>query len=257
MRARKRFGQHFLADATIVRRIIDAIDPQPGQALVEIGPGHGVLTHALLGRCERLRSIEIDRDLAAELRVDPRFGGRLDVIEADALSVDFGALQGTGAKLRLVGNLPYNISTPLLFHVLEQRAAIADAHFMLQKEVVARMAAPPGSRTYGRLSVMLAPYCRVEALFDVAPGAFRPPPKVTSSLVRLIPHAAPPFAIDDPAIFARVVSAAFSQRRKKLRNALGELASPGQLSEAGIDPDDRAERIPAAAFAALANRMPR
>jgi 16S rRNA (adenine1518-N6/adenine1519-N6)-dimethyltransferase len=225
--------------------------------MLEIGPGHGVLTRALLERCERLRAVELDRDLAAELRVDSRFGGRLDVIEADALNVDFRELRGAGAKLRLVGNLPYNISTPLLFHVLEQHDAIADAHFMLQKEVVARMAAPPGSKTYGRLSVMLAPHCRVEALFDVAPSAFRPPPRVTSSIVRLIPHAAPPFLIDDPKVFARVVSAAFSQRRKKLRNALGELASPGQLSAAGIDPDDRAERIPAAAFAELANRMPR
>jgi 16S rRNA (adenine1518-N6/adenine1519-N6)-dimethyltransferase len=255
MRARKRFGQHFLRDEGVVARIVAAIDPQPDDILVEIGPGHGVLTRALLERCTRLRAIEIDRDLARELTANLASGGRLEVLTADVLTVDFRALRGTGPKLRLVGNLPYNISTPLLFHLLDQHDAIADAHFMLQKEVVARMAAPPGSRTYGRLTVMLAPHCRVEPLFDVGPAAFRPPPKVTSTVARLIPHPRPPFEITDPAVFARVVAAAFSQRRKTLRNALSALASPELMREVGIDPGDRPERIAPGQFAALANHL--
>lgn len=255
MRARKRFGQHFLADPSVIRRIVAAIDPKPGEAVVEIGPGHGVLTRALIGRCERLRAIEIDRDLAAELAGDCSLGQSVEVLNVDVLDVDFRHLRGDGPKLRLVGNLPYNISTPLMFHVLDQHDAIADAHFMLQKEVVARMAAAPGSRIYGRLTVMLSPHCQVQALFDVPPGAFRPAPKVTSTVARLIPHATPPFRIADPRRFAQVVAAAFSQRRKTLRNALHDLASPAQLEASGIDPSLRAERIAPAQFAALANAL--
>ncbi|HZF16799.1 MAG TPA: 16S rRNA (adenine(1518)-N(6)/adenine(1519)-N(6))-dimethyltransferase RsmA [Steroidobacteraceae bacterium] len=255
MRARKRFGQHFLREPGVVARIVAAIDPRPDDALVEIGPGRGVLTYPLLERTKRLRAIEIDRDLAAELDADPSTQGRLEILPVDVLSVDFRALRGSGPKLRLVGNLPYNISTPLIFHLLTQHDAIADAHFMLQKEVVARMAAAPGNKTYGRLTVMLAPYCRVEPLFDVAPGAFRPAPQVTSTVARILPHATPPFVIDDPSVFARVVAAAFSQRRKKLSNALGAVASVELMTAAGIDPNDRAERIAPAQFAALANRL--
>jgi 16S rRNA (adenine1518-N6/adenine1519-N6)-dimethyltransferase len=255
MRPRKRFAQHFLVDPAVVERIVAAIDPKPGDALVEIGPGRGVLTGPLLKRCGRLRVIEIDRDLAAALANHPPAGGELEVLPVDVLNVDFKALRGAGPRLRVVGNLPYNISTPLLFHLLAQRDAIADMHFMLQKEVVERMAAVPGSKAYGRLTVMLAPHCTVESLFDVGPRAFRPPPRVTSSVARLKPHRSPPFAIDDDALFARVVAAAFSQRRKTLRNALRELASVETLAAAGIDASLRAERVSPAQFAGLANLL--
>ena len=255
MRPRQRFGQHFLTDQAVVDRIVAAIDPKPGDALVEIGPGRGVLTKPLLQRCGRVRVIEIDHDLAAALANDPAAGGELEVLPVDVLNVDFKALRGSGPRLRVVGNLPYNISTPLLFHLLAARDAIADMHFMLQKEVVERMAATPGSRVYGRLTVMLAPHCTVESLFDVGPRAFRPPPQVTSSVVRLVPHRSPPFTIDDTALYARVVAAAFSQRRKTLRNALRELASVETLAEAGIDASLRAERISPGQFARLANHL--
>jgi 16S rRNA (adenine1518-N6/adenine1519-N6)-dimethyltransferase len=177
------------------------------------------------------------------------------VLPVDVLSVDFRGLRGSGPRLRLVGNLPYNISTPLLFHLLAQRDAIADMHFMLQKELVQRMAAAPGSKTYGRLTVMLAPHCTVEALFDVGPAAFRPPPKVTSTVARLVPHRSPPFPIDDEALFARIVAAAFSQRRKTLRNALRAIASPEVMAEVGIDANLRAERVAPRQYAALANQL--
>jgi 16S rRNA (adenine1518-N6/adenine1519-N6)-dimethyltransferase len=256
MRARKRFGQHFLRDDAVVARIVAAIDPQPDDALIEIGPGHGVLTFPLLRRCGRLRAIEIDRNLADALARDPRAGGRLEVLTADVLTVDFGTLRGSGPRLRLVGNLPYNISTPLLFHLLAERDAIADMHFMLQREVVERMAAAPGSKAYGRLTVMLAPHCTVESLFDVGPAAFRPQPKVTSSVVRLVPHRTPPFPVNNQALFASLVAAAFSQRRKTLRNALQGIASPELMAHAGIDASLRAERIAPGLFAALANLLP-
>jgi 16S rRNA (adenine1518-N6/adenine1519-N6)-dimethyltransferase len=255
MRARKRFGQHFLHDESVIARIVAAVDPQPADVLIEIGPGHGALTRALLERCTRLRAIEIDRDLARELRTLFAASGAVEIIEADVLTVDFRALRGSGPRLRLVGNLPYNISTPLIFHLLGAHDAFSDAHFMLQKEVVARMAARPGSKTYGRLTVMLAPYCRVEPLFDVPPSAFRPPPKVTSTVARLIPHTTPPFKVKDPALFAHVVAAAFSQRRKTLRNALRAVAEPALMSEVGIDPGDRPERIAPEQYAALSNTL--
>lgn len=257
MRPRKRFGQHFLADLSVVQRIVDAIDPKPGEALVEIGAGRGVLTEPLLKRCGRLRAIEIDHYLAAALASNPPAGGELEVLPVDVLNVDFRALRGTGPRLRVVGNLPYNISTPLLFHLLAERDAILDMHFMLQKEVVERMAAVPGSKAYGRLTVMLAPHCTVQSLFDVGPRAFRPPPQVTSSVARLVPHRSPPFIIDDETLFARVVAAAFSQRRKTLRNALRELATVETLAAAGIDASLRAERISPAQFAGLANHLSR
>jgi 16S rRNA (adenine1518-N6/adenine1519-N6)-dimethyltransferase len=255
VRARKRFGQHFLHDPAVIGRIVAAIDPRPGDALVEIGPGQGALTLPLLRRCHRLRAIEIDRDLAAALAQAAHGLGELEILALDVLTVDFAALRGSGPRLRLVGNLPYNISTPILFHLLGARAAIADMHFMLQKEVVERMAASPGSGAYGRLTVMLAPHCSVRPLFDVGPGAFRPAPKVTSSVVRLVPHRAPPFAVHDDAAFARVVAAAFSQRRKTLRNALRTVVPAGLLDELGIDPGLRPERLAPADYAAIANRL--
>jgi 16S rRNA (adenine1518-N6/adenine1519-N6)-dimethyltransferase len=251
-RARKRFGQHFLHDPGVIARIVAAIDPQPGERLVEIGPGLGALTLPLLERAGRLEVVELDRDVIPRLAERARGHGELVIHEADALEFDFAALAGPGPRLRLCGNLPYNISTPLLFHLLESQAAIEDMHFMLQKEVVARMAASPGSKVYGRLTVMLAVHCSVERLFDVGPGAFRPPPRVDSAVVRLVPHASAPFPVADPVRFAAVVSAAFGQRRKTLRNALGGLVDPAGFTAAGVDPGRRAETLAPREFALLA-----
>lgn len=253
-RPRKRFGQHFLHDATVIARIVDAIDPRAGERIVEIGPGRGALTAALLDRVDRLEAIEIDRDLAGDLGA--RFGrARLEVLQADVLDVDFTALRGDGPTLRLVGNLPYNISTPLLFHLLTHAAAIRDMHFMLQKEVVDRMAASPGSKIYGRLTVMLAPRIRVEPLFSVGAGAFRPAPRVESAVVRLTPLRAAPFDIGEPRRFEQVVRAAFAQRRKTLRNSLKGIVDEAAFRRLGIDPNDRAERLSPTQFAALASAL--
>ncbi len=254
-RPRKRFGQNFLHDAGVIRRIVECIRPTTGQTLVEIGPGRGALTAPLLEQLVHLDVIEIDRDLVAGLRAAYP-SGRLCVHEADALKFDFTALSAErGAALRLVGNLPYNISTPLLFHVLTQAGAIDDMHFMLQKEVVQRMAAAAGGKDYGRLSVMLAWRCRVQALFDIAPGAFTPAPQVTSSLVRLIPHATPPFEVGDPGVFRDLVTRAFTQRRKTLRNALGKQVPAETLEELGIDPGLRPQMLSPSDFAAIARAL--
>jgi 16S rRNA (adenine1518-N6/adenine1519-N6)-dimethyltransferase len=250
--ARKRFGQHFLHDPGVLRRIVDAVDPKPGQRLVEIGPGRGALTAPLLARSGRLEVIEIDRDLAARLRAGAAGPGELVVHEGDVLDVDFAALRGDGPPLRVCGNLPYNISTPLLFHLLESRPAIADMHFMLQKEVVDRIVAPPGGKTYGRLTVMIAAACAATALFRVGRGAFQPPPAVDSAVIRLVPHAADPFPLPDRDRFARVVAAAFSMRRKTLRNSLRGLVDAAQFAAAGVDADRRPETLAPAEFARLA-----
>ena len=254
-RPRKRFGQHFLHDPRVVAGILRAMDPRPGQTVVEIGPGLGALTLPLLERLGELHVVELDRDLVPELEARAAGRGRLHVHQADATRFDFAALAPPGGRIRVVGNLPYNVSTPLLFHLLDQLAAIEDMHLMLQKEVVQRMAASPGGKDYGRLSVMVQWRCAVEPLFHVGPGAFRPPPKVTSTVVRLVPHARPPFEVRDPALFARVVAAAFSQRRKTLRNALASLAPPERIAAAGLDPGDRPERVPPEGFARLANLL--
>jgi 16S rRNA (adenine1518-N6/adenine1519-N6)-dimethyltransferase len=251
-RARKRFGQHFLHDPGVLRRIVEAIDPRPDERIVEIGPGRGALTLPLLERCGRLEVIEIDRDLAAHLPGLAAGRGELVVHEADVLDVDFAALHGGGQRLRVCGNLPYNISTPLLFRLLESRAVIADMHFMLQKEVVDRMVAPPGGKEYGRLTVMLAAACRAQALFRVGRGAFQPPPAVDSAVVRLVPHLGDPFPLPDPVRFARVVAAAFSKRRKTLRNSLRGLIDAQQIAAAGIDAERRPETLAPAEFARLA-----
>lgn len=250
--ARKRFGQHFLHDPAVLNRIVDAVDPRPGDNLVEIGPGRGALTELLLARTDRLLAIEIDRDLAPMLR--ERFGPALDLIENDALRVDYAALAESG-PLRLVGNLPYNISSPLLFALLASDAVIVDMHFMLQKEVVARIAAAPGTRDYGRLSAAVAARADAEVLFTVGPGAFKPPPRVNSAVVRLRPRPAP-FPLPDLAAYDRVVTAAFGQRRKTLRNALADLLDADSIVDAGVDPGIRAERVTPAQFAALAARLP-
>ncbi|MEM9056826.1 MAG: 16S rRNA (adenine(1518)-N(6)/adenine(1519)-N(6))-dimethyltransferase RsmA [Pseudomonadota bacterium] len=252
-RPRKRFGQHFLTDTAVIDRLVAAIDPQPGQTVVEIGPGTGAMTVPLAARCDALTVVELDRDLARTLAERTGLGERLIVHNADALSFDFCSLASAGRRLRLTGNLPYNISTPLLFHLTTQLVCIDDMHFMLQREVVQRMAANAGDKHYGRLSIMLAQHCAVEALFDIAPDAFRPPPKVHSSFVRVTPLAAPPFAVHDQTLFAATVSQAFSMRRKTLRNALRGIATAAELEGLGLDPSARPETLPPASFAAIAN----
>ena len=254
MRARKRFGQHFLHDSTVIARILSAINPQRDEHIVEIGPGLGAITLPLLEKVVELDVIEIDRDAIRELRERSAHSTTLHIHEADALTFDFAALR-PGSKLRIVGNLPYNISTPLLFRLLEFLPHIRDMHFMLQKEVVERIAASPGDDAYGRLTVMLAPYVKPQILFDIGPGAFRPPPKVVSTFFRLVPHERTPFVIQDRSHYARVVAAAFAQRRKTLRNALKNLLDENEIRAAGIDPSLRGEVISPAGFAALAAKM--
>jgi 16S rRNA (adenine1518-N6/adenine1519-N6)-dimethyltransferase len=250
--AKKQFGQHFLHEKSIIEKIVSAVNPQPGERLVEIGPGQGALTLPLLDRHGELTVIEYDRDLIFPLTEAARAHGALEVIHRDVLQVDFGKLAGEG-KIRLVGNLPYNLSSPILFHALEHAAAITDMHFMLQKEVVDRMAAAPGGKVYGRLSVMLQAYCTVTPLFTVPPGAFRPPPKVDSAVARLIPKPAGEIGVNDPARFAEVVRAAFGQRRKTLRNALSGVCSAEQIEAADLRPDARAEQVDVAGFVRLTN----
>lgn len=252
-RPRKRFGQNFLHDPGIVHRIIQAIAPQAGDNLVEIGPGQGAITTELLPLVKRMHAIELDRDLVGPLADRCAALGELVIHNRDALKFDFSTLASPQALLRVVGNLPYNISTPLLFHLLDQSAHIRDMHFMLQKEVVERMAAGPGSKTYGRLSVMLQARAQVTSLFHIGPGAFSPPPKVDSAFVRLQPWDSPPYRIDDQKLFKLVVSQAFSQRRKTLRNSLRQLLPAERIAAAGLDPGTRAEQLSVADFATLAN----
>ena len=251
-RARKRFGQHFLVDPGVIGAIIDAIGPRSGERIVEIGPGQGALT-GLLARtgCE-LHAIELDRDLAARLRGEFAAAGNVTIHEADALAFDFASL---GADLRVVGNLPYNISTPVLFHLLQFRDRLVDLHFMLQKEVVDRMAAEPGSKAYGRLTIMLGCHFDVEALFDVGQDAFDPRPEVMSSVVRLVPLPAGTHDVNDESQFAQLVSQAFSQRRKTLRNSLRGMVDEETFEFVGIDPGLRAEAIPIADYVSLANAL--
>jgi 16S rRNA (adenine1518-N6/adenine1519-N6)-dimethyltransferase len=246
---RKRFGQHFLADEVVVGAIVDVIDPLPGQALVEIGPGLGAMTNPLVARCERLTVIELDRDLAARLRKRPE----LNVVESDVLKVDFAALAAqAGQKLRVVGNLPYNISTPILFHLLEFVEHVVDQHFMLQKEVVDRMAAAPGNKDYGRMTVMLQWRYAIESVLDVPPEAFDPPPRVDSAVVRMQPL--PLEEGINAVLLGELVTVAFSQRRKILRNTLGRW-----LDERGFagsfDTQRRAEEVPVAEYLALVRAL--
>jgi len=247
--ARKRFGQHFLTDDAVIDRIVAAIGPHEGDALVEIGPGLGAMTDPLVARSGRLTVIELDRDLAARLRLRPE----LEVVEADVLKVDFAALaRAKGRPLRVVGNLPYNISTPILFHLLGAVDHVADQHFMLQKEVVERMAAGPGGKDYGRLSVMLQWRYDIEPVLDVPPEAFDPPPRVESSVVRMTPLPVAPAV--DPALLGEIVTVAFSQRRKLLRHTLGRwLAERGAVD--GFDLQRRAEEVPVADYLQLAQRL--
>jgi len=248
---RKRFGQNFLHDSSVIDRIVRAVAPKTGQKLVEIGPGLGALTLPILQQLGRLQVVELDRDLIPKLEALCADQGELTVHSADALKFDFAALCDENEKLRLVGNLPYNISTPLIFHLLQSVERIHDMHFMLQYEVVQRMAAPPGGRDYGRLSVMSQYYCQVQALFTVRPGAFNPPPKVNSAIVRLTPHQEPLVEVGEVELFAKVVRQAFSQRRKTLRNTLRPLLSAEAIESCDIDPSLRAESLSLAQFASL------
>lgn len=250
-RARKRFGQHFLTSTETIRSIVAAIAPQQGQTIVEIGPGKAAITAPLADSGATLHAVEFDRDLVAKLKRQFADRDNVTVHEADALRFDFASL---GDKLRIVGNLPYNISTPLLFHLLTYRKNVEDLHFMLQKEVVERIAASPGSKDFGRLTVMLG--CRLEVvpLFDVPPGAFTPPPRVISSVVRMRPLAEGHFDIRDEAAFGNIVRQAFSRRRKTLRNALDGHVTVAELEAAGISPAKRPEEIPVKDWINLANQ---
>jgi 16S rRNA (adenine1518-N6/adenine1519-N6)-dimethyltransferase len=250
---RKRFGQHFLVDREVISRIITAIDPRRGDHVVEIGPGLGALTAPLLERIDQLHAIELDRDLCARLR--ERYPQeRLMLHQADALRFDFASLP---APLRVVGNLPYNISTPILFHVAAAADRCVDLHFMLQREVVERMVANPAKPEYGRLSVMLQYRFRLERLLAVPPAAFQPRPQVSSAVVRLVPRPAEELGAVDAALFSRVVARAFSTRRKTIRNSLSEFISAADMSDLGIDPARRAETFPPAAFVTIANAIAR
>ncbi len=253
--ARKRLGQHFLRDASIVRRIVAAFDPQPSDRVVEIGPGHGVLTREMADKVASLHAIEVDRDLAAGLATELRANKNVWIHNTDALTFDFCQLADPAHKLRMLGNLPYNISTPLLFRLLEQLDCIRDMCFMLQKEVVERLSAKPNSKAYGRLGVMVQRRCEVEQLFTVKPAAFVPAPRVDSAIVRLRPYATPPARVVAEPIFARLVNAAFAQRRKTLRNALRGIASAEQMAALGIDPGRRGESLSLKEFALLSNAV--
>ena len=254
-KARKRFGQNFLHDQQVIDRIIASVAPRPSDLIIEIGPGQAALTRPLLASGAELHLVELDRDLVAYL--EKQFAGHpgITIHSCDALRVNLPELTGQ-RPFRLIGNLPYNISTPLIFHVLQWGGLVIDMHFMLQKEVVDRMAAAPGSRTYGRLSVMTQFHCEVTPLFDVPPESFSPVPRVCSSIVRLRPWPQPPVDTGSFENLEKVVSAAFSMRRKTLRNSLRDVLSEAQILDAGIDPGQRAEQLGLPQFAALARALP-
>lgn len=255
MYANKRLGQHFLHDPAIIERIITAIAPQPGDHVIEIGPGRGALTLPLAASGARLDLVELDRTLAGALDVHPELAN-VRVHHANALEIDYARFAHDG-PFRLVGNLPYNISSPLLFRFLEAAEHIRDMTLMLQREVVERMAASPDTRDYGRLTVMLAARCRVQKLFIVRAGAFSPPPKVESALVRVVPHSEPPFDPGDWKLFERIVRAGFTARRKTLRNALRAVADAERIEAAGIDPGARPDTLAPADYARLAKQLSR
>nr|WP_298410743.1 16S rRNA (adenine(1518)-N(6)/adenine(1519)-N(6))-dimethyltransferase RsmA [uncultured Halomonas sp.] len=254
-RARKRFGQNFLRDPGIISRIVKTIAPQPDQRLIEIGPGQGALTEPLLEATGKLEVIELDRDLIPGLRVQFFNYPEFVIHEGDALTFDFAALKGDGPLLRIAGNLPYNISTPLIFHLLATRGAVADMHFMLQKEVVERLAATPGGSDWGRLSVMAQYHCRVDSLFSVPPEAFVPQPKIESAIVRMTPHTTLPHPAKDEVLFADIVREAFGQRRKTLRNNLKQRLDVATLESLGIDPGRRPQTLNVAEFVNIANHL--
>ena len=250
---RKRFGQNFLHDHNIIYSLLSSLNAQAKDHWVEIGPGMGALTEPLLAQGLNLEVVELDRDLVVYLKDKFKAYPHLQIHSADALRFDFAALAKDNEKLRVIGNLPYNISTPLMFHLLDNAKCIEDMHFMLQKEVVDRICADPGSKKYGRLSVMMQYYCKTELLFDVPPESFDPAPKVMSAIVKLIPHAQPPVEVNNLKMLNRVVVQAFSQRRKTLRNSLKKLIEEDAISALGVDPNLRAEMISLTDFARLSN----
>lgn len=252
-RARKRFGQNFLHDQNIIDQIVDVIDPEPEQNLIEIGPGLAALTEPVVDRCKQLKVIEIDRDLADRLESHPFLQHQLDVIRGDAMTIDFNQFVQEDAPLRVFGNLPYNISTPLIFHLLSFADVIQDMHFMLQKEVVDRMAAEPGSKTYGRLSVAVQQACRVTPVVAVPAGAFNPPPKVESAVVRLEPYATSPTPVKDRQQLHKLCLQAFNQRRKTIRNNLKGLIDEATLEQLGINPGARPETLSVADYCAMSD----
>lgn len=255
-KARKRFGQNFLHDHNIIYNILSNIQAQNGEHWIEIGPGLGAITEPLLQQNVTLDVVELDRDLVKFLQDKFSHKKNITIHSADALNFDFSALAKTGEKLRIIGNLPYNISTPLLFHLLDSAYCIEDMHFMLQKEVVDRICAEPGSKKYGRLSVMIQYYCETECVFDVPPESFNPIPKVMSSIVRLIPHNKPPVEIQTIEKLNKVVTTAFSQRRKTIRNSLIKLFTEEQIVALEIDPTLRAESISLSEYAKLSLLIP-
>lgn len=254
---KKRFGQNFLHDPHVIDAIVHAIGPAADDNVIEIGPGQGALTGPLIHQLNALQVIELDRDLIPFLLASFSVTGKLTIHQGDALRFDYGKLAKPGHKMRLIGNLPYNISTPLLFHLLDYAPQIQDMHFMLQKEVVERLAAGVGDDAYGRLGIMIQYHCEVEHLFDVPPGAFNPPPKVTSAIVRLTPRAQPVLPADDLKLLGKVVTEAFNQRRKTLRNALKNLADDADLAACEIDPQQRPENIDLKAYVRLSNHLHR
>ncbi|GBL06110.1 16S rRNA (adenine(1518)-N(6)/adenine(1519)-N(6))-dimethyltransferase RsmA [Glaciecola sp. KUL10] len=254
--ARKRFGQNFLHDQYVINQIVNAIHPLNGENLVEIGPGLGALTEPVAELVEHLNVVELDRDLAKRLRHHPFLNAKLNVLEHDALKFDFSQLSEEEGDLRIFGNLPYNISTPLMFHLFSFHSKIKDMHFMLQNEVVKRLCAVAGDKLYGRLSVMAQYYCKATPVVFVPPSAFNPPPKVDSAVVRLLPHKAPPVKLDSVDALQKIVTTAFNQRRKTIRNSLSSLLTETQISEAGIEPSLRAEALTLQDFANLANSLP-
>ena len=253
-RPRRRFGQHFLHDAGVIERIVTAMDPRPGQTVVEIGPGRGALTLPLLRRFGELTAVEIDRDLCEHLQRDCRGIGKLRLVNEDALTFDFGALAGV-RRLRVIGNLPYNISTPLLFRLLAQIRHIADVHCTLQREVAERIVAAPGTKHYGRLSVMVQLDCAAERLFSISAGAFRPRPQIDSTFLRLEAHREAPVTVADRVTFGRLVRHLFSRRRKTLRSSLRGFLDEASIARAGCDPAVRPEALAIADFARLAEEV--
>ncbi len=250
---RKRFGQNFLHDPSVIQNIVDAIAPREEDAMVEIGPGLGALTEYLVDEVGQLAVVELDRDLLPNLRISFATRNNFHIYEGDALQYDYGQIRQDlqADRIRIVGNLPYNISTPLLFHLTQYQAGIADMHFMLQKEVVDRMAAGVGDSAYGRLGIMMQYHCAVEPLFLVPPTAFNPPPKVQSAIVRLIPHRVPPVTTSCPRSLNKIVTTAFNQRRKTIRNALKSIADDDLLEQAGISPEQRPEQVSLSQYALL------
>lgn len=250
--ARKRFGQNFLHDPVVIERIVKAINPKPTDYLVEIGPGLGAITEPVVERAGRLTVVELDRDLAQRLAEHPQLADKLTIFQTDAMKFDFRQLLPASGKLKVFGNLPYNISTPLLFHLFDYADCIENMHFMLQKEVVERMTAGPGSKTYGRLSVMTQFFCDALPVVEVGPGAFKPAPKVDSAVVRLLPKPVATRADVPVEVLNRVCLEAFNQRRKTLRNCFANFASTEQLEALGIDPTLRPEQLAVSEFIRIA-----